>query len=128
MSECTLTSSYSIFIAIVLLLIFLWSISSFVVIFLDNFFYRTIDFDITNTWDTLCVAVCVILLFLAFTYIVKYSGILPDLETRLIGVKAHGPKGAPRGFGIIDVTQNAELQGGIVASSNFLTQLRAERL
>ncbi len=133
-SDCTLTNTYSIFLVLILVLIALWTIASFWVICLDLFFYKTLDFDITNTSDTFCVAVCITLLFVAITYFIKYSGIVPNLETRILGVgkdetKEKHPQIKGTSFEkVIDLTQNQELQGAIVPTNSVLRTLRAERL
>ena len=132
-SACTLTNTYAIFIALVFVLVFLWIIGGFGSIFLDNLFFRTLDFDITSTIDTFCVTVCVFLLFVFITFIMKYIGIIPNLEQRLLGVgsdsgnkKERGVKG-PNYSKFIDISDSLELQGGFVAN-DFLTDLRAARI
>lgn len=131
-SNFTLTNTYSIFILLILLLIFLWVCAPFVTIWYDNLFFRTLDFDITSTWDTFAVAVLVISIFLLFTYLLKYMGFLPSLEMRLLGVSNEEKFDSKRIKGgasekVIDLSQNPELQGAIVPRNSILTQLRLQR-
>ena len=128
-----LTNTYSIFVILVLLLVFLWCCAPFITIWYDNLFFRTLDFDITSTWDTFCVAVSVIMIFILMTYIIKYCGFIPALETRLIGVSDQEETGVPKKVKggasekVIDLSQSPELQGAIVPRNSILTQLRLAR-
>lgn len=132
-SACTLTNTYSIFITLIFVLVFLWVIASFGTIWLDNLFFRSLGFDITNTWDTFAVTVCVFLLFIFITFIIKYFGIVPNLEQRLLGVGSTEKKSemkvkGPNYSKFVDISENLELQGGGVVNNDFLTDLRAARL
>jgi hypothetical protein len=113
---------------LVLVLVFLWVIASFWVIFLDVFFYKVLDFDITKPQDTLCVAICVTLLFIFITYIVKYFGVIPNLEEKLLGVSSTKKIKGATYEKVIDLTQNPELQGAIIPTDSVISTLRAERL
>lgn len=132
-SACTLTNTYSIFITLIFVLVFLWVIASFWVIFLDLFFYKTVDFDVTSTTDTFCVAMCITIFFVILTYLIKYSGIVPNLEQRLLGVgsteksremKVKGPNYSK----FVDISDSLELQGGGIVSDDVINSLRAARL
>lgn len=125
----TLTNTYSVFIMLVLVLVFLWVIASFATIALDNLFYRTLDFDITKTSDTFCVTVCIFLIFIFITYLIKYLGVIPNLEQRILGVGGNERKiKGPNYSKFIDLSENLELQGGGIVNNDFLSTLRAERL
>ena len=133
-SACTLTNTYSIFIALVFVLVFMWVIASFLTVACDLLFFKTLDFDITSTADAFCVAICIFLLFVFITFIMKYIGIIPNLEQRLLGVgsdsgdkKERGVKG-PNYSKFIDISDNLELQGGFVNANDVLNNLRATRI
>ncbi len=113
MDCCYATSSFSIFILIAILLVFLWSIAVFIALFFDNLFYRSLKFDRTNTFDNFCVALTVLVLFFITAYLIKIA-FLPDLEKRMFSIRNRGEKAA------IDVTKRPESVGGALASDTTI--------
>lgn len=118
---CYLTDTYSIFVVLIILLVLLWSCSTFFVIFFDNLFYKTLKYNSQDTFDSFCVAVIVLVIFLAITFIIR-ALFLPDLEKRMLSVDKREEKPTPKGM--LDLARRLEVTGGSVTSDPFAVNVR----
>ena len=73
-------SGYSVFIFVIVLLLISWSLVTFWQRFLENFFYNTLGYDPNNTLISLWVAVLATSIFLLLVFIIKWLGLIPNLD------------------------------------------------
>lgn len=79
-------NSFYVFIILVILLIFSWSIVGFYQLFFDTFFYNTLGFDAKKTEDNFMVCVLLTLLFIFVVWFI-HKFVLTDVHKTLVGIQ-----------------------------------------